>query len=656
MDILNEIGKYSSKYKKALEEIILHPKENCFVYSQFYKGSGIVVFSELLKILGYKESKGNDDYLSQGNEQVLRFAILAEKITNKLENNIKIFNKPENKHGKYIQVLIGSPLVSEGRSFFNVRQIHILTPHWNMSLTEQVTGRGIRAFSHKDLDEKDRFVKVYRHCSMPNKNIQSIDYIMYEISEMKDLKIKQIERICKEIAIDCALNKKRNLLTSDVDNTRECDYQTCNYICDNVPDNYIQKRLEMVFSATFVGSNQNSKDKLIHLDTLSDTYNLYYGDKLVKSTINIIQQLFKRTFTLHIKDLMRHFGDISFILLIRSLKYIIQNNIPIINKYGFICFLKYERNLFFLTDNIQSPNSFFVNYYCKNPPVYKVTSFKSLILENQSNNIETLVNHINSLDINSKNDFKEASNLLLELKPEIQEQIIEFSIFSKVTQPSKIQTIREICLKIFISDIIEFDDMFVSLHLIEESKFRYLPKTATSMNEWDFADENIIEKIKQKEEKKEAELKDIENNPFGFYGFITLDQKFKIKQTESSIIEEKGDILMKEGKKELDKRKIAQGAVCVNMVPTKKILDVILKLSKKTNYFSIPDNVTNFPKISEMKDKLVDKAKYTNDELKQYDNDQIQIAYYWFVNFTKPILCDNIKTFFENNNIVQYEK
>ncbi len=150
------------------------------------------------------------------------------------------------------------------------------------------------------------------------------------------------------------------------------------------------------------------------------------------------------------------------------------------------------------------------------------------------------------------------------------------------------------------------------------------------MNEWEFVNEKIIEKIKQKEEEKIVELKYIEDNPFGFYGYVTLDQKFKIKQTESSIIEEKGDILMKEGKKELDKRKIAQGAVCVNMVPAKKILDVVLKLSKKTNYFNIPDNLTNFPKVAEIKDKLIDKAKYTNDELKQYDNDQIKIAYYWF--------------------------
>lgn len=645
IDILNEIGKYSSKYKKALEEIILHPKENCFVYCQFYKGSGLIIFSELLKLLGYKEARGNEDYSNQGNEQILRFAILAEKITSRLENNIKTFNKPENREGKYIQVLLGTPLVSEGRSFFNIRQIHILTPHWNMSTTEQVTGRGIRAFSHKDLDEEDRYVKVYRHCSLSNKNVQSIDYLMYEISELKDLKIKQIERLCKESAVDCALNKKRNLLKTDRDYTRECEYQTCRYVCDNVPDSYIQKRLEGLF-----------KDKLI-----VDTYNLYYGDKLVKSIIKLIQQLFKRKFFMHIKDVMKHFSDLSFILLIRSLKFMIQNNIPVVNKYGLICFLKYERNIFFLTNDIQSPNSYFENYYCENPPVYKSFNFKSFILENQSNNMDKIIKHINSLDIEKQDKLQIATELLLELEPDLQEQIIEFSLFSKLTNPEKKQPIRELCLKIFNPNIIELNDMFISVHLIDKTKYRYLLKSAKNIDEWKDVNDDILNKIKEKEETKVEELKYIEDNQFGYYGFITVDQKFKIKQTESAVIKEKGKAVMKEVKKdgkvvlEVDKRKIGEGAVCLTIVPTKKILDIILKMYKKTDYFNIPEDY-ELPSLSDMKEKLIDKAKYTKSELDNLNKNEINIAYYWFSKYSKPQLCDSIKTFFEKNNIIQYEK
>lgn len=659
MDILKEIGKYSSKYEKALREIILNPKENCFVYSKFVRGSGLIVFAELLKLLGYKEAKGNENP-SELEEGVMRFALLSEKISTKLENNIKLFNRPENKHGKYIQVLLGSPLISEGRSFMNVRQIHILTPHWNMSETEQVSGRGIRAFSHRDLDEKDRYVKIYRHCSLSINNVvQSIDYLMYEISELKDIKIKQIERICKETAVDCALNKKRNLLITDKDNSRECEYQSCKYVCENVSDNYIQKKLEGLF-----------RDK-----NIIDTYNLYYGDKKVKSTINVIQQLFKTYFSMHIKDIMIHFSELSFILLVRSLKYMIQNNIPIFNQYGFICFLKYERNIFFLSDDIQSSNSYFVNYYCKNPPVYSLSNFKSIILENQSNNIEKIIEYINTLDLNESIKLQNATELILELHPELQEQLIEFSVFSNFIDKLKNQqitmnkiNIKELCLKLFNSSIVELDDMYVSIHLLNEDKYRFIYKNAKNIEDWkDIYDEKyekILKKLKEKEQEKGEEIKNIEDNNFGYYGFISRDQVFRIKQTERTIIEEKGKDVMKKIKtddgKEMwvpDKRKTrpGQGAVCMTMVPVYKILNIIIKMYNKTDFFNPPENF-EAPSLKEMKNELIDKAKYSKEDLDKYNDKDILTIYYWLTRYKKPEICDNIKNFFEKNNIMKYEK
>ena len=389
-----------------------------------------------------------------------------------------------------------------------------------------------------------------------------------------------------------------------------------------------------------------------------DTYNLYYGDKLVKSTINTIQQLFKKTFSMHIKDIMRHFGDLSFILLIRSLKFIVQNNIPVINKYGFVCFLKYERNIFFLTDNIQSVQSYFVNYYCRNPPVYSTNNFKSIILENQSNNIEKIIKHINSLDLDNDEDLKIASDLLFELNNDLQEQIIEYSILSRLLQPDKTQPVRDLCLKLFNPNIIELSDMFVSIHLIETYRYRFLPKTAKGIDEWEDINDEILIRLKEKEEEKVEEIKYIKDNPFGFYGIITKDQKFKIKQTEKSIVSEKGIKIMKEGKEEIDKRKRGEGAVCSTMTPVSKILDVIIKISNKTDYFNIPKD-TELPSKKIMKSLLINKAKYNDEDIKKLDINELNIAYYWldwYNNNSKAKLCNEIKTFFEKNNIIEYEK
>ena len=168
-----------------------------------------------------------------------------------------------------------------------------------------------------------------------------------------------------------------------------------------------------------------------------------------------------------------------------------------------------------------------------------------------------------------------------------------------------------------------------------------------------------MDKLKEKDEEKVVETKYIEDNPFGYYGFISLDQKFKIKQTETSMLAEKGSMLLKEGKKEYDKRKIGAGAVCISMVPSKKILDIIIKLKKKTDFFNIPEtskDVINRKSLTEVKKTLIDKAKYKENDLDNLDEEEMRTAYYWVATFSKDLICNNIQSFFEKNNILQYEK
>ena len=57
---------------------------------------------------------------------------------------------------------------------------------------------------------------------------------MYKHSEDKDIDIKLMERLVKEVAFDCALNYDRNRSVGLVDNSRECEYSDCNYSCDGI--------------------------------------------------------------------------------------------------------------------------------------------------------------------------------------------------------------------------------------------------------------------------------------------------------------------------------------------------------------------------------------------------------------------------------------
>ena len=54
---------------------------------------------------------------------------------------------------------------------------------------------------------------------------------MYNRSEIKDIKIKEIENRIKRYAFDCAFNFQTNARPSGEDNSRDCDYKDCNYTC-----------------------------------------------------------------------------------------------------------------------------------------------------------------------------------------------------------------------------------------------------------------------------------------------------------------------------------------------------------------------------------------------------------------------------------------
>jgi hypothetical protein len=181
----------------------------------------------------------------------------------------------DNIYGQKIKVILGTKKTGQGVDLKWVRQIHILDPWHNNTRIYQAIGRGIRHCSHADLPSHMRTVTIYKYSSVPDdtglqldpgKKInyednvivngidigikykeyftETIDEHMYKRVIRKDLLIKALERLCKEMAIDCELNKMRNYFPSfDKDYSRECDYSLCKYNCDGFLERiqYIRK-------------------------------------------------------------------------------------------------------------------------------------------------------------------------------------------------------------------------------------------------------------------------------------------------------------------------------------------------------------------------------------------------------------------------------
>lgn len=290
------------KYSCKLYNILINIKKSsgpCFIYSEFVNFGGTSLIKEVLIANGYSI------YGSRNNKP--KFITIDGNISPKQQQNLlRLFNSNINKNGEQIKIIIGSPIVSEGITFKNIRQIHILDPHWNLSKIEQIIGRGVRFKSHQALPLNERKVEIFLHTAISNKNEDiSIDYLKYKLSEEKDISIKEIEWIIKKIAVDCSLNKSRNVLKSSLDNSRECQYKKCDYSC----------------------SNKN------HKQVDESTYSIIKHDKeLYNFILEKIKELYKIGFVYKLQDIINYIkGKTTLNINKRNIYYVLDNviNTPI---------------------------------------------------------------------------------------------------------------------------------------------------------------------------------------------------------------------------------------------------------------------------------------------------------------------------------------
>lgn len=275
-DFLNakkELRKYSSKLFALLSNIS-DSQGSVFVFSHYVNFGGTTLIGALLKANGYSDYRTSRS--STSNDSKGSYVIFDDKLTAEQKEKLrKTFNSPANKDGSIIKIIVGSPVMSEGITLKNVRQVHILEPYWNLSRVEQVIGRAIRNYSHHDLPEEQRTVQVFKYVSMYTgsgklENNFFIDKEKYILSEEKDRNNKRIERLLKRIAIDCELNHERNIFPPEHDFSSQCDYEECSFTCD----------------VSFKGKNRA-------LDT--STYDLYIGT-IEKQRLDYVSQLIERMF------------------------------------------------------------------------------------------------------------------------------------------------------------------------------------------------------------------------------------------------------------------------------------------------------------------------------------------------------------------------
>lgn len=188
------------------------------VYSYFNTVEGAGIFSKILEAHGFTEFV--DSTISMEDDpkslkRAPRYAFVKGGMKTDLKIKImKVFNSRANAHGQLIRVIFATQAAAEGISLFSLRQIHIMEPHWENSLIDQVIGRGFRLRSHKYLEDRDeRRIQVYRYFTTSDEyGTDTADGIVQTIADKKSKLISQLKTIRAMSAVDCTLNSEYNQL------------------------------------------------------------------------------------------------------------------------------------------------------------------------------------------------------------------------------------------------------------------------------------------------------------------------------------------------------------------------------------------------------------------------------------------------------------
>lgn len=221
-----------------------------------------------------------------------------------ITNNDNIF-KEENGaisdiSGQMIKVVLVSQAGSEGLDFKAIRQVHIMEPWYNVNRIEQIIGRAVRNFSHKDLPFTKNNVQIFLHGTiLENSKEEAADLYVYRMAELGAVKMGKVTRLLKQSAVDCRIHHSQTDLThknfnkieknknieqilsdrqklnhfevGDIDDSATCDFMKCEFKC--LPDIKLDDTIE-------------------NTDTYNETFMLVNSDKIIQKIKGLMKQRF----------------------------------------------------------------------------------------------------------------------------------------------------------------------------------------------------------------------------------------------------------------------------------------------------------------------------------------------------------------------------
>jgi len=362
----DEIGHYSSKIKTICDYIYNTEDDEVsdgiiLIYSS-YIDSGIIPMALALEEMGFTRAGDKNKSLfknppvpavdvrtmkppsNKKDFKPARYAMITgdPRISPNNDQEVKNLTNDDNLNGEKIKVVLISQAGSEGLDFKAIRQIHIMDPWYNINRIEQIIGRGVRNFSHKDLPFDQRNVQIFLYGTiLENSEEEAADLYIYRISEVKAVKIGKVTRLLKQTAVDCIINHDQTNFTTDnfnrikenaditqilsdhqvlkefqvgdLDNSPTCDFMKCEFDC--LP-------------------NVELDESRMNFDTYNETFMLINSDKIIQKIKNLmkIRYFYKKHDLLQLINIPKKYPIAQ---IYAALTQIINDNTEyIIDKYG----------------------------------------------------------------------------------------------------------------------------------------------------------------------------------------------------------------------------------------------------------------------------------------------------------------------------------
>jgi hypothetical protein len=238
------IGKYSSKIKSIIDNIIspegVVSEGIILIYSQ-YIDSGLIPMALALEEIGFTRYgkdvkplfKNRPTELvdvttmlppkNKKNFMPARYSMITGDPRLSPDNDVEVkgLTDDTNRDGHKIKVVLISRAGSEGIDLKFIRQVHILEPWYNMNRIDQIIGRAVRNFSHKDLPFEKRNVQIFMYGTiLENNKEEAADLYVYRTAEYKAIQIGKISRVLKETAVDCIINHDQTNFTQKIMSTK----------------------------------------------------------------------------------------------------------------------------------------------------------------------------------------------------------------------------------------------------------------------------------------------------------------------------------------------------------------------------------------------------------------------------------------------------